>query len=229
MLIHLTLKTNIKINDMKNESIHFDTEAQNWDQDPEKVKRANLFAKEIIDFIHSDTSMNAIDFGCGTGLLSFALRINFRSITLIDNSPGMISVLEQKIDKNEIDNFQPLCIDPMIEELELNDFDVVFSSMTMHHIHDLHKIMRIFNSSLKMGGYVCIADLVTEDGTFHSEHSDFDGHKGFDKDEFISILGANGFQTEYYKIVFTIEKEVTGENKKYPLFLLIAKKIKKVV
>jgi len=209
---------------MKDESIHFDTEAQNWDQDPEKVKRANLFAKEIIDFIHPDTSMKAIDFGCGTGLLSYALRNSFRSITLIDNSPGMISILEQKIKKNGLDTFQPLCIDPMIEELELEDFDVIFSSMTIHHIHDLHKIMKIFNSNLKMGGYVCIADLITEDGTFHSEHHDFDGHKGFDKDKFIAILEANGFQTEYYKIVFTIEKELNGENKKYPLFLLIAKK-----
>lgn len=209
---------------MKDESIHFDTEAQNWDQDPEKVKRANIFAKEIIDFVHPDTFMKAIDFGCGTGLLSYALRNSFRSITLIDNSPGMISILEQKIKKNGLHNFQPLCIDPMIDALELKDFDVVFSSMTIHHIHDLHKIMKIFNSSLKMGGFVCIADLVTEDGTFHSEHPDFDGHKGFDKDEIISILKANGFQTVYYKIVFTIVKELNGENKKYPLFLLIGKK-----
>lgn len=209
---------------MKDESIHFDTEAQNWDQDPEKVKRANIFAKEIIDFVHPDTFMKAIDFGCGTGLLSYALRNSFRSITLIDNSPGMISILEQKIKKNGLHNFQPLCIDPMIDALELKDFDVVFSSMTIHHIHDLHKIMKIFNSSLKMGGFVCIADLVTEDGTFHSEHPDFDGHKGFDEDEIISILKANGFQTVYYKIVFTIVKELNGENKKYPLFLLIGKK-----
>ena len=209
---------------MKDESIHFDKEAQHWDEDIEKVKRADLFAKEIIDFIQPDASMKVMDFGCGTGLLSYALRNNFRSITLIDNSPGMISVLEQKIEQNKLDNFQPLCIDPMIEELELKDFDVVYSSMTIHHIHDLHKIMQVFNSSLKMGGFLCIADLVTEDGTFHSEHSAFEGHKGFDKDEFIAVLKANGFQTEYYKIVFEIEKEVNGNIKKYPLFLLIGRK-----
>ncbi len=114
----------------------------------------------------------------------------------------------------------------MIQELELNDFDVIFSSMTIPHIHDPHKIMKIFNFSLKMGGYICIADLVTEDGTFHSEHPDFDGHKGFDKEVFSLVLEENGFQVGYYKIVFTIEKEVNGENKKYPLFLTIAKKIK---
>ena len=214
---------------MKDESIHFDEEAQYWDQDPEKVKRANLFAKEIIDFIHPDASMKAMDFGCGTGLLSYALKNNFKSITLIDNSPEMISVLEQKIKDENLNNFQPLCFDPMIEELELNDFDVIFSSMTIHHIHDLHKIMKIFNSSLKMSGYVCIADLVTEDGTFHSEYPDFDGYKGFDKEKFSLILEKNGFQIEYYKIVFTIEKELNDQLKKYPLFLTIAKKIKEEI
>ena len=202
----------------------FDKEALEWDHDPEKVKRANMFANEIIDFIHPDKSMKAIDFGCGTGLLSYALRNNFKTITLIDNSPGMISVLEQKIEKNKLDNFSPVCVDPLIEEFKLKDFDVIYSSMTIHHIHDLHKIMQAFNTSLIMGGYVCIADLVSEDGTFHSEHSDFDGHKGFDKEGFSLLLEESGFQVVFYKIVFEIEKEVNGENKKYPLFLLIGKK-----
>lgn len=210
---------------MKDESIHFDEEAQQWDQDPEKVKRANIFAQEIVDFVHPDGSMKAIDFGCGTGLLSFALRNNFGLIKLIDNSPGMINVLEEKIETNGINNFQPLCIDPLVEELDLKDFDVVFSSMTIHHIHDLNKITKTFNASLKMGGYICIADLVTEDGTFHSEHQEFDGHKGFDKEEFCLMLENNGFQITYYKIVFEIEKEVEEGIKKYPLFLVIGKKI----
>ena len=38
---------------MRDESIHFDEEAQQWDQDPEKVKRANIFAQEIKEFISS--------------------------------------------------------------------------------------------------------------------------------------------------------------------------------
>jgi len=218
----------IKFENMRDESIHFDEEAQQWDQDPEKIKRANIFAQEIVNFIHTDSSMKAIDFGSGTGLLSFALRNSFGLIKLIDNSQGMISVLEEKIKENKMDNFHPLCVDPLVEEVELNDFDVVYSSMTIHHIHDLDKIMKIFNSSLKMGGYLCIADLVTEDGTFHSEHQKFDGYKGFDKEEICLVLENNGFQIEYYKIVFEIEKEVEEEIKKYPLFLVIGKKVSSV-
>lgn len=210
---------------MKDNLKHFDDEAQNWDQDTEKVKRAELFADEIVNFIQPDQSMNALEFGSGTGLLSYELRSYFESITLIDNSPGMISVLEDKIKRNSIDNFKPICVDPLMEEVELYNFDVVYSLMTIHHIHDIRKIMQVFNSSLKTGGFLCIADLVTEDGTFHSKNSDFDGHKGFSKQELSSILVDNGFEPEFYKIVFEIEKEVNDTIKKYPLFLLIAKKV----
>ena len=205
---------------------NFDTEALQWDEDVEKVKRANLFANEIVNFIHPDKSMTAMEFGCGTGLLSFELRDKFKTITLIDNSPGMISVLEEKIKVNGLSNFEPICIDPLVDDVVLKDFDVIYTLMTLHHIHELQKIMQIFNSGLKTGGYLCIADLISEDGTFHSKPSEFTGHKGFDKEELSLLLKENGFQSKFYKIVFTIEKEVDGRIKKYPLFLVIAKKIK---
>ena len=203
---------------MQKEFNRFDDVAKNWDNDPEKAERANLFAKEIIDFIQPSKSMTALEFGCGTGLLSVALRDRFKSITMIDNSPGMIHVLEEKIKENGLHNFKPLCVDPLKEEVELKNFDVAYILMTLHHIHDLNKIMQMFNSSLKDGGYLCIADLLTEDGTFHSEHSDFDGHKGFGKKELNLILKSNGFQTEFYKIVFEIEKELNGKLKKISTF-----------
>ena len=51
------------------------------------------------------------------------------------------------------------------------------------------------------------------------------GHKGFDKEEFCLVLEKNGFEIAYYKIVFEIEKEVDDQIKKYPLFLVIGKKV----
>ncbi len=213
---------------MENNSKHFDREAQNWDADPEKIIRANLFANKIVNFIHPERSMQALEFGCGTGLLSYELKNYFDTITLIDNSRGMINVLEEKIKRNRIDNFKPICIDPLIEDIELKNFDVVYSLMTLHHILDLDKFMKVFNTSLKTGGFLCIADLVTEDGTFHSNPSEFNGHKGFDKEELSLLLKNNGFQTKFYKIVFEIEKEVDGRMKKYPLFLMISKKVSEI-
>ncbi|MEN8125165.1 MAG: class I SAM-dependent methyltransferase [Bacteroidota bacterium] len=204
---------------------HFDKKAQSWDNDIIKVERAISFAKEIIDFINPEKSMNALEFGSGTGLLSFQLKDNFNTITLVDTSEGMIKVLNEKIAINNIKKFYPIHTNLLEEKIDTGDFDVVYTSMTLHHIIDLNKISKIFNSLLKTNGYLCIADLVKEDGSFHPPSHNFEGHNGFDKEELSSLLVANGFEILYYNISYVIEKVVGDSIKKYPLFLMICKKL----
>ena len=205
--------------------MHFDDEAKVWDNDPKKTERAIIFAKEIIDFINPDKTMNALEFGCGTGLLSFQLKDYFKTITLADNSEGMIKVLQDKIIKEGVENFKPLHIESLESDLKINKYDAIYTLMTLHHIPDVNNIVKVFNSILKSGGYLCIADLVKEDGSFHSDHDNFDGHNGFDRNELSTTLSNKGFNVEYYKICFEIEKELDDKIVKYPLFLMICKKV----
>jgi ubiquinone/menaquinone biosynthesis C-methylase UbiE len=205
--------------------MHFDDEAKDWDNDPKKTERAVIFAKEIIDFIKPDKTLDALEFGCGTGLLSFQLKDYFKTITLADNSEGMIKVLVDKIVKEGVDNFKPLHIESLESDLKINEYDVIYTLMTLHHIPDVNNIVNVFNSILKRGGYLCIADLVKEDGSFHSDHDTFDGHNGFDRNELKDILSNNDFNVEYYNICFEIVKEFDAKIKKYPLFLMICKKV----
>ncbi len=204
----------------------FDKQAQEWDNDPQKIERAAVFAKEINGFIQPDKRLNALEFGCGTGLLSFKLKDFFKTITLVDNSKGMIDVLKDKIDKEGVKNFIPLQMNLLEENIPFSEIDVVYTLMTLHHIHDIDKTLNLFNSIIKPNGYLCIGDLVREDGSFHSNHKDFDGHNGFDKDELSEIVIKNGFKVDYYKECFVIEKKVNEKISKYPLFLMICKKIK---
>lgn len=209
---------------MKNtESIaHFDQLAQHWDDDPEKTKRAKIFAEEIVKFIKPDPSTIALEFGSGTGLLSFHLKDSFRQITLMDNSSKMTEVLEEKIKATEINHFMPLCTDLFDDNTDLDPQDIIYTLMTLHHMPDLDKTLTAFYALTKPGGYLCIADLVKEDGSFHAHHDHFDGHNGFDQHELTEVLSKNGFATVYYKICFDIEEKMNGVLKTYPLFLLIA-------
>ena len=204
---------------------HFDKQAKDWDNNPMKIERAAFFANEIVDFIQPNPTDIALEFGCGTGLLSYQLKDVFKIITLADNSEGMIQVLEDKIKNLSLTNFKPLLVDLLEENLDIGKFNVIYSLMTLHHIHDLNKVSKIFHSLLETNGYLCITDLVKEDGSFHADHPDFVGHNGFDKNELTEILLNNGFKTEYYNISYIIEKELKNETKKYPLFLMICKKI----
>lgn len=203
----------------------FDDKATEWDNDPKKVERARTFAEEIIKIIPIHKKLTALEFGCGTGLLSFFLKNVFHQITLVDNSAGMIEVLREKIDAQKIKNFTPSQIDLLnVEQLGLpSKHDVLYTLMTLHHIHDLDKIISIFKQILLPGGYLCIADLEKEDGSFHAEHPDFDGHNGFNKEELSSLLQTHGFEVVSYSVPLTLEKPVKNRIKTFPLFLLVAK------
>jgi 2-polyprenyl-3-methyl-5-hydroxy-6-metoxy-1,4-benzoquinol methylase len=205
--------------------MHFNNEAWDWDNDPNKTDRAIVFAKEINDYIKPDKTMNALEFGCGTGLLSFQLKDYFNTITLADSSEGMIKVLEEKIVKEGVETFKPLHIESLESDLKINEYDVIYTLMTLHHIPDVNNIVKVFNSILTGGGYLCIADLVKEDGSFHSEHDNFEGHNGFDRNELSDILSNNGFNVEYYKVCLEIVKTIDDKEKRYPLFLMICNKV----
>jgi ubiquinone/menaquinone biosynthesis C-methylase UbiE len=203
----------------------FDEKAKDWDKDPKKVERAGVFAQEILDCIRGINLPRAIEFGSGTGLVSFHLKDRFKSITLADNSPGMLEVLEQKIKNENITNMKPFLIDSSNNLSRLSGFDIIYTLLTLHHVLDIDRTFDEFNASLNRGGYVFIGDLVTEDGSFHSNDPDFDGHRGFNTGELKKQLTSKGFTVEMEKIFFNIEREVNNRVKKYPLFLLAGKKL----
>jgi len=203
----------------------FDTKAKEWDNNPDKSKRAKTFAIEIVDYIKPNKTKNALEFGCGTGLLSFELKDAFNTITLVDTSEGMIDVLMEKIEKQGIKNFKPLLANLLIENTDIADIDVIYTLMTLHHISELDMAFKTFHSILNNNGYLCIADLVEEDGSFHAPELNFDGHNGFNRKELSTKLAGYGFIMEYYSIPHTIEKQQEAGIKKYPLFLMIAKKV----
>jgi len=203
----------------------FDTKAKEWDNNPDKVIRAKKFAKEIIAFIPSDKTDNALEFGCGTGLLSFELKDTFNTITLVDTSRGMIDVLKEKITDLNVANFKPVMANLLEEKTNISNIDVLYMLMTLHHINDLDKAFEVFKNIISTNGYICIADLVEEDGSFHAPELNFDGHLGFSKEELSVKLADYGFEMEYYSVPHTIEKQQASGLKKYPLFLMIAKKM----
>ncbi len=208
--------------------MYFDDKAKDWDNDPAKLERAQILANELIQFFKKEKTLNAFEFGCGTGLVSYYLRDFFKTITLADNSEGMINVLKEKIKKENLSNMNPLLTDLLVDNPNIEKQDVIYNLMTLHHILDLDKMIGIFNSMTTLGGYLCIADLVKEDGSFHAHHQNFDGHNGFDKNELTLLLAKNGYEIELYKIFFEIEKKSENETKKYPIFLIIGKKINEI-
>src|SRR5512133_2460265 len=89
----------------------FDERAKDWDSDPSRVQRAVAVADAIRATGALKAGMTALEYGCGTGLLSFALQQDFASITLADTSQGMLDVLAEKIKSAGVRNMHPLRLD----------------------------------------------------------------------------------------------------------------------
>ena len=203
--------------------MNFDDYAQTWDTE-KRIDRAKVIAKEISDSLGIDRAYSAMEFGCGTGLVSFNLCDRFENITLIDSSKGMIDILNSKIEKYEVNNMNASQKDLLKGDSLNMTFDVIYSSMVLHHIPDTLAIIKKFYELLNTDGYLCIVDLDEEDGSFHKDFSDFDGHNGFNQEELKSLLSGAGFNDIESSVFYYDEKMIEDEKVKYSLFLMKARK-----
>jgi ubiquinone/menaquinone biosynthesis C-methylase UbiE len=209
----------------KSKMNEFDWKALNWDDDLVNIERAKRVANVIEKYVPLSKDMNAYEYGCGTGLLSFNLLPYLKSIILADSSEGMLKALEEKINKNNIDNMTIEKIDLTVEPpSNLESHDIIYTLMTLHHIPDTDAILKLFYEMLKKPGYLCIADLNREDGSFHGEG--FMGHNGFDREDLSQKLESIGFMNIKSEICFQVPKKHKNDLVKfYPLFVMIAQKL----
>ncbi|WP_419769700.1 MAG: class I SAM-dependent DNA methyltransferase [Candidatus Marinarcus sp.] len=197
----------------------FDIASKNWDQKPLSILIAKSTAQEIqnqIDLTH----MDILDYGCGTGLLGFALSDNAHSLLGMDDSKGMVEVFNQKAQECGFENVKAIQHNINDQSLPKKAFDMIVISMALHHIKEINSFFKQCQQALKPNGYLCISDLDKEDGTFHAKHNN-DGveHFGFSEDEIKSLYQENGFELICLKPICTVEREIRN----YPIFLSIGK------
>lgn len=201
----------------------FDKKAAEWDADAKHVERSKAVAAAIKETIILSDEYEALEYGAGTGLLSFELKDYVKSITLMDSSQEMIRVLSEKIERSGVTNMKPLFFDLEKNSYDETKFDFVYSLMVMHHISDVKGIISKFFNLIKENGILAIVDLYKEDGSFHD--STFTGHKGFDPLELEETLRAFGFASVRHKKCYTINRtDESGQVREYPVFLMVAEK-----
>jgi ubiquinone/menaquinone biosynthesis C-methylase UbiE len=192
----------------------FDAHAREWDNNKMHIDRSEAIAAELIKDLPDNRSLKALEYGAGTGLLSFVLRDRFSEIVLMDNSIEMIKVCLEKKEYFGTDHVRPIFFD--LENSAFDEkFDVIYNQMVFHHVNNIDTILSRFHSMLKPGGILFIADLFPEDGSFHG--SEVKVHHGFDPVLLIEKLKNAGFYNGEYKTCFTITRP-NGID--YPVFLL---------
>jgi ubiquinone/menaquinone biosynthesis C-methylase UbiE len=199
----------------------FDARAAGWDDDPTKVERARAIAAAIVREVPLVASMSALEYGAGTGLLGFMLRDRIGDLTLADVSAGMLEVATRKIAATGDPRVRAIRLDLLADPVPDARFDLVFSAMTLHHIPDTAGILRAFRSILRTPGFLCIADLDSEDGSFHG--AGFDGHRGFDRAALGALARAAGFASVVFSTAYEMKKTAAGGTRTFPIFLMVAR------
>jgi len=208
----------------------FNAAAENWDDNPQRVSLARQVMLSMQGVIPFQASWNALEIGCGTGLLSYPVSGEVASLTAIDTSEGMINELKKKIREHNLSNIQPLVTDMLSVSFQPEhekQYDLIFSSMTFHHIGNVNKALQTLYSMLLPEGFLAVADLDEEDGSFH-DSEDEKVHHGFRRDLFQEMLLHEGFSDISFSTAATLTKiNHASKEKTYSVFLAVARKSKK--
>jgi tRNA (cmo5U34)-methyltransferase len=199
----------------------FDIKAADWDKNPIHWKISEAVVKELKRLIPLNKEMIALEYGAGTGITSLLLKDTVKEITLMDNSSEMVKVMNTKIEFAKAKNLKALNFNLELSDYKEGKFDLIFAQLVLHHIIDYITIIDRFAQMLNPSGYLVIADLYKENGSFHGKG--FIGHNGFDPENLSEILRMNKFQDIGYFKCFTIDKNTSDiETKKFDMFLMTA-------
>lgn len=227
---------------MNIEKRDFDKEAASWDEKPLRLKLAKEIADAISKQVPLTPDMIVIDFGCGTGLLTIELhRLQplVNSITGIDSSQGMLDILNMKISRLNLTNVSTLLVDiDKGDTLQDNcchnnynqvknnaNYNLITSSMTLHHIKEVMPLLKQFHDIIKIGGYLCIADLDLENGTFHDDKTGV-FHSGFDRTALRQAFIDTGFKNvKDVSAAEVVKPGADGKTKGFTVFLMTGQKI----
>jgi len=196
---------------------NFAHKSKSWDMNSKRVKNAEAIAKGILKNINMRADMTLMDFGAGTGLLSYFIAPNVEKIVAVDNSPSMLEKFYEK--QNEFDCDTEVIEADLSTEMIDKKFDGIISSMTIHHLSDLPALFSKLYDMLEVDGFISLADLDSEDGTFHSDNTGV-YHYGFDRENLQQIATDIGFKNISFETVSTIAKP----HNDFTIFLMTATK-----
>ena len=205
---------------------YFDEAAATWDDNPSRIALMKAVGEAILREAQPTKDMDVLDYGCGTGLVSLYLLPYVRSVTGADNSVGMLDVLQKKINDGGLENMRTVRLDLEHDRMPTDRYHQIVSSMTLHHIADTRMILGAFQQLLHPRGVLCIADLDTEPGAFHTpDVAPSVHHLGLDRGSLKAQLAEIGFNDLKDITAHTIRKPIANDGElDFPVFVIVARK-----
>lgn len=198
----------------------FNTLAQTWDDNPNRVKYSEAISTYIKARVNKEQRLQALEVGAGTGTLSVLLEKEFSRIDLLDNSSGMVEKIAGKLAERNLYHLTPLN-ESLLNYNPIKSYDVVYSAMFLHHVIDTDAVLKKLYDVMHTGSKLFLCDLYSEDGRFHPNTAEGVYHHGFDPDILANILKSMGFTINNIQTVFNFDKH----DRLYPMFVIECTKV----
>ncbi|MDX1808689.1 MAG: class I SAM-dependent methyltransferase [Sulfurospirillaceae bacterium] len=196
---------------------YFAHKAKDYEKEVARTGNVNNIADTILKEICYSREDHLMDFGSGTGLLLENIAPHVKKITAVDMSEAMNTVLRSKAENIACE--LEICHLDLSKDALARKFDGIISSMTIHHVKDIKALFEKFHDMLEIGGTIALADLDSEDGTFHKEDTGV-FHFGFERDMFLDAAKEARFKNLKIQDASIVQKPY-GE---YSVFLLTGEK-----
>jgi SAM-dependent methyltransferase len=201
---------------------NFDSLSVSWDQEPRRQRLAEDIAAGVMELVPLTMEMHLLDYGCGTGLVAMHLLPHVGRLTGLDSSAGMLSVFAGKLGRDERQRVRLAVLDLAAGGSADGTYDVILAAMLLHHVRDPAALITELGSHLAPGGYLCLADLDSEDGSFHDDPTGI-FHHGFDRAVVAEWQRGAGLLPQAAMTVSVIDKgSRPGAGRSYPVFLSVA-------
>ena len=127
------------------------------------VPRYDEMIARLLDYLPREPR-RVLELGCGTGNLSLQLAKSFplAELSLVDASAEMIALVRSRIGESTPASNAVSYVEARFEELDLpaRSFDLVVSSISLHHVEDKAALYSRIRSLMTTGGRFCFADQI---------------------------------------------------------------------
>jgi len=132
-----------------------------YDQTLGKIKRHHEMLDLAVEMSKVKDEESVLDVGCGTGLLSLKfLEAAKCTITGVDLSEDMLNIWKEKIDTLDLaDRVAIKSGNAANLEFKDSSFEIIASTVTLHHVQDKQPAIDKIYKLLKPGGRFVMGDL----------------------------------------------------------------------
>jgi tRNA (cmo5U34)-methyltransferase len=128
------------------------------------VPRYDEMIARLLEYLPGD-ARRVLELGSGTGNLSLRLSgaLPRAMLTLVDGSEEMIDLVRSRIESASTSSSERVqCLVARFEELDFppGSFDLVVSSISLHHVEDKARLYTRIRSFMSTGGRFCFADQI---------------------------------------------------------------------